>query len=436
MAALVSEGLTNRDIAKRLFISERTVDGHLEHVREKLSVSSRAQIAAWYVEQGQAAPAPESGQRAAVEPRALVRPRIAVAAVLLVFAMVAGVLGYELTLAAKGPVITTLAGSTKPGTFHGGYTNDFGRATQAELYHPKGVAISREGFTYIADSFNHVVRMVDRDGIITTVAGGGNARPAEGLAGTSMALPQTTAIAVAADGSVLFCGGSWVFRLNREGVVHIVLGPSPKALVGDAAGLAADQDGTLYIADRAGQVVFRLLVDGSLSIYAGTGKAGFGGDKGPAAEAQLNLPTGLALDVKHNLFIADQANNRVRRVDHDSQTIDTVAGSHEIYGFSGDGGPAIAARLSFPSGVAVDNRGRLFIADTGNNRVRQVAPDTKLITTIAGIGKPGFAGDGSPAAGAALFGPYALALDLFGNLLVADAANNRIREVHLADKTQ
>lgn len=190
----------------------------------------------------------------------------------------------------------------------------------------------------------------------------------------------------------------------------------------------------MYIADRAANTVRRLGADSSLSTYAGTGEPGFSGDGGAASGALMRLPTGLALDAAGNLFIADQGNNRIRRVDRETGIIITVAGSDDLYGFAGDNGPAIRAKLNLPSGVAAGN-GWIYIADTGNNRVRQVSP-SGVITTLAGTGDSGFTGDGGPALEARFFGPWGLGLDGVGTLLVADSGNNRVRSIHLRASTR
>ena len=163
---------------------------------------------------------------------------------------------------------------------------------------------------------------------------------------------------------------------------------------------------------------------------------GFSGDGGPAASAELRLPAGLATDASGNLFIADQANHRIRRVDARSGIITTVAGNSVCpktsvcsEGFSGDGGQATRAELKSPGGVAVDASGNLFIADTGNNRIRRVDHATGIITTVAGKGTAGFSGDGKPATDAEMKGPVGVVVDNSGNLFIADSSNNRIRRV-------
>ena len=152
------------------------------------------------------------------------------------------------------------------------------------------------------------------------------------------------------------------------------------------------------------------------------------GDGGPATAARLWSPSGVALDGAGNLFIADPSNARVRRVDAATGVITTVAGTGE-FGFGGDGGPATAARLDFSRGVTLDGAGNLFIADTYNHRVRRVDAATGIITTVAGTAVQGISGDGGPATAARLAFPSDVALDGAGNLFIADGGNRRIRRV-------
>src|SRR5438477_300514 len=159
---------------------------------------------------------------------------------------------------------------------------------------------------------------------------------------------------------------------------------------------------------------------------AGDGQSAFAGDGGPASAAHLNGPRGVAVAADGDVFIADSDNNRIRRVTP-SGTISTVAGTGDA-GFSGDGGPALAAHLSRPFGVAVDPSGTLYIADTDNNRIRRVSPDG-VISTIAGNGVGGFGGDGGAATAARLNVPYGVAYDRAGVLYIADSSNYRMRAV-------
>src|SRR5437660_1588794 len=155
------------------------------------------------------------------------------------------------------------------------------------------------------------------------------------------------------------------------------------------------------------------------------------GDGGPAVSAQLNAPIGVAVDNAGNLFIAEMLNARIRRVDAATQVITTVAGTG-THAFSVDGGPAASATFAGPADVAVDGEGNLFIADSGNSRIRRVDAATQVITTVAGNGTGGFSGDGGPATAAKLAGPGGVAVDAAGNLFIVDSGNSRIRRVDAA----
>ncbi|MFJ2215250.1 RICIN domain-containing protein [Streptomyces sp. NPDC101062] len=190
--------------------------------------------------------------------------------------------------------------------------------------------------------------------------------------------------------------------------------------------IAVDSTGTLYFSDRENHRVRKITTDGKISTVAGTGVAGYGGDNGSAISAQLNKPRGVALDGAGTLYIADSVNHRVRKVTPDGK-ISTVAGT-STRGFNSDGGPATAAQLNWPYGVMVDSTGALYIADTGNHRVRKVTADGK-ISTIAGTSAKGFNGDGGPATAAQLHNPMGLVLDSTGALYIADVDNHRVRKV-------
>jgi sugar lactone lactonase YvrE len=204
-------------------------------------------------------------------------------------------------------------------------------------------------------------------------------------------------------------------------------GPATGAQLNDPSGVAADSAGNLYIADTANNRIREVAVgSGIISTMAGTGAAGYGGDGGPASSAELHSPAGIALDSADNLYIADQGNGVIRKVTP-SGTITTVAGNNQT-GFSGDNGPATSATLYAPAGVAVDGAGNLYIADTGNNRIREVNT-SGIITTIVGNGTAGYSGDTGPAASASLNQPSAVIITGTGVLYLADTANHVIREV-------
>ena len=190
--------------------------------------------------------------------------------------------------------------------------------------------------------------------------------------------------------------------------------------------VAVDRAGNLYIADQSNHSIRKVDATGTITTIAGTGARGFSGDEGPAAEAQLAYPHAVSVDGAGNLYIADTSNHRVRKVDA-TGTITTIAGTG-ARGFSGDEGPAAEAQLAYPHAVSVDGAGNLYIADTSNHRVRKVDA-TGTITTIAGTGARGFSGDEGPAAEAQLAYPHAVSVDEAGNLYIADTFNQRIRKV-------
>ncbi len=199
-------------------------------------------------------------------------------------------------------------------------------------------------------------------------------------------------------------------------------------------GLAYDAQGDLFFAESGNHVIRCLDPAGNLTTVAGSGMQGFSGDTGSAAMAQLDTPSAVAIDTAGNLFIADTQNNRVRRIDASTQAITTIAGTG-VAGFSGDGGPATVARLAFPRALVLGPANLLYIADSGNHRIRALNLQTGVVSTVAGLGAQGFSGDGEAATGARLDTPSGLALDSAGNLFVADAGNHRVRRIDAASQT-
>ena len=195
-----------------------------------------------------------------------------------------------------------------------------------------------------------------------------------------------------------------------------------------------DSSGNLFIADTYNNVIREVNSStGTITTVAGNGICGYSGDGGAATGAELNAPAGIAVDAAGDLFIADSGNDVVREVNHVTGVITTVAGNG-TYGYSGDGGAATSAELGFPSAVAVDAAGNLFIADSGNNVIREVNSSTGMITTVAGnydLGS-GYSGDGQAATGAQLNYPTGVAVDAAGDLFIADSGNNVVREVNLS----
>jgi sugar lactone lactonase YvrE len=194
----------------------------------------------------------------------------------------------------------------------------------------------------------------------------------------------------------------------------------PSAIVFDATG-------NLYFAETGHHLIRKLDTLGNITTIAGTGTQGFSGDTGPATATTLDSPQGLALDTANRLYIADTHNHRIRELDLTSGTLITIAGSTP--GFSGDAGQATSAQLNLPTALALDTAGNLYIADTGNHRIRKINLTTAVITTIAGTGTQGSSGDNGPAASAAIDSPTGLAIDSAGNLYLADTHNHIIRKI-------
>ncbi|MFG2132771.1 hypothetical protein ACGFNV_33925 [Streptomyces sp. NPDC048751] len=227
---------------------------------------------------------------------------------------------------------------------------------------------------------------------------------------------------------------------EREPAIYVVAGngttgydsdygPAVCAPLNNPRKVAVDSVGNLYIADYSNHRVRKVdAATGQITTVAGNGTAGFNGDNQPAVNAQLNGPRGLAVDSSGNLYIVDNSNHRVRRVDAATRQITTVAGNGTA-GFNGDNQPAVNARLYNPHTVAVDSGGNLFIADTFNHRVRKVEAATRQITTVAGNGTAGFNGDGGPAIDVRLNNPVGVAVDSGGSLFLSDYSNQRVRKV-------
>ena len=233
-----------------------------------------------------------------------------------------------------------------------------------------------------------------------------------------LALLCFPAFATSAQVITSIAGTDWIFPEQTV--------PALRAPLGAITALALDANGNLFVCDPDNHIVFRVSPDGSLSTFAGNGAPGFTGDGGPATNASIASPSGLAVDAAGNLYVSDLVNNRIRKVSP-AGMITTIAGNGAA-GFAGDGGPAAAAELNGPAGLAFDAAGILHVADAHGNRVRRITP-AGIITTEAGNGIQGFSGDGGPALSASLANPYALAIDTAGNLYIADNGNYRIREV-------
>ncbi|MDQ6836984.1 MAG: NHL repeat-containing protein [Actinomycetota bacterium] len=375
------------------------------------------------------------------------RQRLAVLPVILALIGMVAIQGATsaaaLTSAAANGDITTVAGNVNNAASSG----DGGPATSAGISAPSAVAVDSAGNLYIADANAFRVRKVTvATGIITTVAGNGTfGSSGDGGQATSAQLgtPQSVALDQAGNLYIADTGNGDVRKVTPAGIISTVAGngmfadsgdggPATAAALGLPYGVVVDQAGNLYIADNFNNNVRKVTAaTGIITTVAGdpTGmSAGFSGDGNAATAALLSSPQAVALDAAGNLYIDDSGNQRIREVTASSGIITTVAGNGS-FGFSGDGGLATSAALGNPGGVAVDAAGNLFIADSGNQRVREVTASSGIITTVAGNGTTGFSGDGGPATAAGLNSPQGVALDTAGNLYIADQGNHVVREV-------
>jgi uncharacterized protein (TIGR03437 family) len=339
-------------------------------------------------------------------------------------------------------VITTVAGN---GT--SGFSGDGGPATSGQLSNPAGIALDLPGNLYIADQGNARIRRVDAlTGIITTVAGNGKQGYSGdgGLAVNAQLLP----INVRSDGNGnLYVSDSHAIRkvAVSTGIITTVAGNGKQGYNGDGiratsaslecpADALPDAAGNLFIADSCGNRIRKVNAStGLISTVAGTGECCTAGDGGTAVRGRISPFSG-AVDKSGNVYIADRGYNRIRKVDAVTGAITTIAGPlgprplHGAHvGFEGDGGPATSATLAAPSSVAIDSRGNVYFSDTANNRVRKIDSHTGVISTVAGSGNA--LNDGGQATSAMLAGPTGVAIDSADNLYIADTGNLRVRKV-------
>ncbi len=342
-------------------------------------------------------------------------------------------------------IITTVAGN-------GGanFGPDGGLATETSVADPEGVFVDENGNIFIADTRAHKVRKVGVDGVITTIAGNGDSGitgEANGDGGLAVDAAIGFPIGVFANNGNVYIVDQLkhvVRKVDADGIITTVAGngrgggvvgegfggdggPATDAFLALPSGVFVDGAENIFIADSVNNRIRKVNAEGIITTVAGNGVEGFGGD-GLAIDASVNEPESIAIDNAGNIYVADTKNNRVRKVDANGM-VTTVAGSGRAE-FGGDGGPAVEASLNFPRSVYVDGAGNIFIADNFNHRIRKV--DTEgIITTVAGNGGAGLGSDGGLAVDTSLLDPEGVFVDSEGNIFIAEPRAHVVRKVGL-----
>ncbi len=338
-------------------------------------------------------------------------------------------------------IINTFVGNGTPGS-----TGDNGPASTAQINIPRGITIDHSGNLYFTDVFENVIRRVNiMTGTIYAFGGtaGTVGYTGDGGPATAATFNQPDGITADSAGNVFFCDrlSKVVRRITTAGIISTVAGHDDSLFCGDGGpalqaeldspmASAYDAAGNLYIADYGNNCVRMVSPSGAITTFAGDALAGpgYSGDGGPATAAKLNHPKAVATDAAGNVYIADAGNSALRVV-HTSGNISLFAGTPTVAGYSGDGGSALSAKLSDPAGLIVDTAGNVYVSDAGNSALR-VIHTSGNIGAVAGNGSPGSGGDGGSAASAQLVYPMGLAFDAVGNLYIADSGAARVRVIH------
>ncbi len=369
--------------------------------------------------------------------------------ILLAVAMVAIILCPSFLWAQN--IVTTFAGIGPDGTVPSGslYNGDSILATKAALSYMGNTIVDSAGNVYIAGDLDRRIRKVDAGGIITTYAGGGTATYHSGAVATSIDLPPIESIAFDRHWNMYLCFGTSIKKINPAGIITDFAGGFISTYTGDGGpataagmlnpvGIVFDKVGNMFFSDLQHNVVRKIDTFGIITTYAGIGTTvsggtgAFSGDGGPATAAELSYPGDLELDTADNLYISDEFNYRVRKVDRATGIITTIVGSGAPFPascvYSGEGGPATAARID-PIGLAFDSLGQLYVSGVSTDRICKIDA-AGIITTVAGnSGIPGFSGDGGDAMAARFENIDWITFDNCGNLLLTDDMNNRIRKI-------
>ena len=326
-------------------------------------------------------------------------------------------------------VVSTLAGSSR------GFDDRVGAAAKFRL--PYAVAVDSSGNVYVADTYNHRIRKISTEKVVSTIAGGSTSGFADG-AGTSARFYYPTDVAVDAEGNVYVADqlSHRIRKITPDGVVSTIAGGSTSGFADGAgtsarfnnpSGLALDSSGNVYVADQYNHRIRKIAPavgesDREVSTIAGGSTRG--SDDGAGRSARFNNPTGLALDSSGNIYVADYGNHLIRKISTE-KVVSTIAGGSTSGSADGAGR---SARFTSPYGLALDAEGNLYVADSSNHLIRKITPGG-LVSTIAGGGSTASGKENGPGRSARFNSPYGLALDAEGNLYVADRDNHRIRKM-------
>ena len=322
-------------------------------------------------------------------------------------------------------IITTVIGNGIAG-----FSGDGGKATEAQVNLPSGVVVDDDGNIYVSDRSNDRIRKVNSKGIISTIAGNGiDGYKGDSGPATKAQLSRPFGLALDKKGNLYIAdrGNNRVRKVNPQGIINTVAGdgsfffmgdngPAYRASIAGPTGVAVDDEGTLYIADRNNNRIRSVDTQGMIRTVAGTGQQDYNGDSELARDTALYLPFAVTLDTNGKLLVVDRSHYRIRLVDPRRGSVKTVAGNG-LKMFAGDGGPATGAKLSFPHGIVVDKKDNLLISDKGHYRIRRITPDG-VIHTIAGNGTRGNIGDGLPAMEASIYGATSLKLNKKGEMFI------------------
>ena len=337
--------------------------------------------------------------------------------------------------ATNAQTITTIAGNGSPG-----YSGDHFAATAATINHPEELVQDRAGNVYFVELENSVVRKISTSGIISTIVGTGTAGfNGDGIAATAAQLNRPYGVAIDTFGNFYIgdASNNRVRKVNTAGIISTIAGTGTPGYTGDGFAataatlhqpmfLRADAAGNIYFSDNSNFAIRKISNTGIITTVIGTGATGSSPDGTLATAAQISASQGLCVDTAGNLFFCDVYNNLVRKVDHITGILTTIAGNWTS-GYTGDNGQATAASLNTPNDVFADATGDVYIADCLNHVIRKINP-SGIITTIAGSTQ-GYSGDNGPATIAQLNGPTGIHIGLAGKLYITDATNQRIRVV-------